>query len=293
MIKTLSPLVLCVLTCLLSCANVSADTSDNRSHYVLVTVSPHKYFVEKIAGNTVTVELMVPAGSSSHTYEPTPKQMIQAGKADLWFIIGETFETRAGNALRSHNDALQLIDMRKNLDLISTDDHGSHCIHCRHASGYDLHIWLSPKMAKIQAQTIADVLIARYPEHKQAYLDNLQKFQTELDAMDKEVAAILKNGKHRVFMVSHPAYAYFCRDYNLEQLSIEFEGKDPTPQQLTKVINRARAEGITTVFIQPQYNNKGARLIAKELGAQVIELDPYSENFAESLSEIAKQISQS
>lgn len=266
----------------------SEGTAD--TPYILVTVAPHKFFVEKIGGNTVKVGLMVPAGASSHTYEPTPKQMIQAAKADIWFTIGETFEKRAGQALQSHNPSMQLIDMRQNLDMISTDSHGGHCQHCHHAHGQDLHIWLSARMAKTEAKTIADTLIARYPEHKQEYLDNLAQFTKELDQLDREIAATLKTGKHKVFMVSHPAYAYFCRDYGLQQLSIEFEGRDPTLQQLTTVLNRARQEGITTVFIQPQYNNKGARLIAKELGAQVVELDPYSENYMESMRQIARSI---
>lgn len=269
------------------------QTPDKLSHYVLVSVSPHKFFVEKIAGKTVEVGLMVPAGASSHTYEPTPKQMISAGKADLWFIIGETFETRAGNALKGHNPRLELIDMRKGLDLITTDSHGHHCAHCHAAGGYDLHIWLSARMAKIQAQTIADALTARYPENAALYKDNLLKFQKELDDLDSELTALLKDSKGKTIMVSHPAYAYFCRDYSLEQLSIEFEGKDPTPQQLTRVLDAARKAGIKEIFIQPQYNNKGARLIAKELGAAVIELDPYSENYMDSMREIGKRFTAS
>jgi zinc transport system substrate-binding protein len=88
-------------------------------------------------------------------------------------------------------------------------------------------------------------------------------------------------------MVSHPAYAYFCRDYQLKQLSIEFEGKDPSPRQLTSVLTRARQAGIKTVFIQMQYNNKGAQLIAKELGAKIVTLDPYAENYFIMMREIA------
>ena len=93
-------------------------------------------------------------------------------------------------------------------------------------------------------------------------------------------------------MVSHPAYAYFCRDYQLKQLSIEFEGKDPTPQKLTKILTQARNEHIRRIYIQLQYNNKGAKLIAREIGAEVITLDPYSEQFFASMREIAKAFSQ-
>ena len=93
-------------------------------------------------------------------------------------------------------------------------------------------------------------------------------------------------------MVSHPAYAYFCRDYNLTQLSIEFEGKDPTPFQLTAILNKARDAHIKKIFIQAQYNSKGARLFAKELGAEVVMLGPYAEDYIHSMLEIARRFAE-
>jgi ABC-type Zn uptake system ZnuABC Zn-binding protein ZnuA len=70
---------------------------------ILVSVAPYKLFVEKIAGDTIDVNLMVPAGASAHTYEPTPRQMIAAGKAVAWFTIGESFEGRAIPALKARH----------------------------------------------------------------------------------------------------------------------------------------------------------------------------------------------
>jgi zinc transport system substrate-binding protein len=272
-------------------ASAWSQTQDPRTHYVLVSVAPYKFFVEQIAGNTVQVGLMVPAGASAHTYEPTPKEMMKASHADLWFLIGEGFETRASNAIKSHNNNIQLVDLRKGVDLISSDPNHTHHHHqCNHHNCLDLHIWLSPKQSKTQARVIAETLSALYPEHKELYQSNLNKFLNELDNLDAFIATTLKPLKKRLILVSHPAYAYFCRDYDIEQLSIEFEGKDPTPKQLTKVITQARDNGLKTVFIQIQYNNKGARLIANQLGAKVVNLDPYSENYLESMRTIALAI---
>lgn len=269
----------------LSCLGWSQEPA---KPYILVTVAPHKFFVEKIAGDTAKVGLMVPAGASAHTYEPTPRQMLAASQASIWFRIGEPFETRAIAALTSHNPKLEIVDMRRGVDLISGDD--CHHVGCRchaHANSADLHYWLSARQAQIQADTIAQALIAKYPENRELYLANLEKFRQELRQLDQDVAEILQPMKNRTIMVSHPAYAYFCRDYNLKQISIEFEGKDPTPQQLTKVLNQARQLNIKSVFIQLQYNNKGARLIADEIGAKVVTLDPYSEHYINSMLEIA------
>lgn len=257
---------------------------------VLVSIAPYKLFVERIAGNTVTPILMVPAGASAHTYEPTPKQLIATSKADIWFTIGESFETRAVQAIKSHNPKFETIDLRQGVSMITADPASGLCCCCCHANCQDLHIWLSAPQAKIQVATIANSLTKRYPANAELYKKNLETLLKDLDALDTDISAILNPLKMRTILVSHPAYAYFCRDYNLKQLSIEFEGKDPTPLQLTKVLNEARADKIDKVLVQPQYSSKGARLFATELHAKVIVLDPYSEQYFDAMRQIARSI---
>lgn len=257
---------------------------------ILVSVAPYKFFVEQIAGETVRVALMVPAGASAHTYEPTPKEMMAASHADGWFLIGESFEARAVKAIASHHPEIQLWDLRQGVDLVSSDPHHrcTHC-HCSNPNCQDLHIWLSPRQAAVQARTIAGALTQLYPKNQALYSANLDKFLLQLQQLDQDIQATLAPLQNRVILVSHPAYAYFARDYHLLQLSIEFEGKDPTPKQLTGVIQQARQHRVNTVFTQIQYNNKGARLIAEILGAKVVDLDPYAEQYFTSMREIARQ----
>lgn len=252
--------------------------------YVLVSVAPHKFFVEKIAKETVQVQLMVPAGASAHTYEPTPRQMVTAGKADIWFRIGEPFENRAIQALTSHHPNLEIINLQQGLDLISTNQ-GHHCSCC--PGSVDLHFWLSARQAQIQAKTIAEALSKAYPGHANFYQSNLQAFQQELKDLDEKIQTILAPLENRNILVSHPAYAYFCRDYGLEQYAIEVEGKDPTPQQMTKLLNLARKLNLRSIFIQMQYNNKAAKLVADTLKTRLTVLDPYSEHYLTSMLEIA------
>jgi zinc transport system substrate-binding protein len=253
---------------------------------VLVTLAPYKFFVERIAGDTVKIALLVPPAASSHTFEPTPKQTLEAGRAALWFIMGEPFETRALPAIKNNNPAMQVIDLRQGVQLIY--GHHCHAAECHHGvDSADLHLWLSPKIAQIQARTIAKGLIQLLPQHSDLYTKNLETLLQELQALDQEINNALAPLQNRFIMVSHPAYAYFCREYTLTQLSIEFEGRDPTPQQLTSVLNEARTHGIKTIFTQPQYSNKGAKLIASYLNAQVVSLDPYSEDYFNSMRSIA------
>jgi zinc transport system substrate-binding protein len=254
---------------------------------VLVSVAPHQFFVEKIAKGTVQVQLMVPAGASAHTYEPTARQMMTAAKAEMWFRIGEPFENKAIEALKSHHPSLKIVDLRDHLDLISHDQNhpGGGCCCCPGA--VDLHFWLSTRQAEIQAKTIADALSKAYVGYANFYQSNLISFQQELKELDEKIKRVLAPLKNRRILVSHPAYAYFCRDYDLEQFSIEVEGKDPSPQQMTKLLTLARRYNFHRIFIQMQYNNKAAKLVADTLGARLIVLDPYSEHYLSSMLEIA------
>jgi len=261
----------------------------NSTPTVLVSVAPYKNFVEKVAGDTIEVILMVPAGSSSHTYEPSPKQMLNASGADIWFQIGEGFEARAGSALKNYSKDMQFVNLRQGLDLIVCQEGESgRCACVQHHDCVDPHFWMSPKEVIIQSKIIIATLAKRYPEHKQLYERNGEKLIQELEALNQEIAALLAPLKNRTILVSHPAYAYFCRDYNLKQLSIEFEGKDPTPKQLTNILAAARKEQIRRIYIQAQYSSKGARLIAKEIDAEIVTLDPYAENFFPNMLEIAR-----
>lgn len=281
--------LLFALTFAISCMQAAESAPTAASRYVLVSVAPYKFFLNRVAGDTVKVGLLVPAAASSHTYEPTPKQILEASSADLWFTIGESFECRILPALQARNPNLQAVDLRQGLDLIAAASTNS-CSHgcCKGSGGEDLHIWLSLRQVEIQVRTIAAALSARYPENAQLYAHNAEQFIAELHTLDQQISTLLAPLKQRTILVSHPAYAYFCRDYNLEQLSIEFEGKDPSPQQLTKLLQQAKQKKIKAIFIQRQYSNKGAKLIATQLGAKLVMLDPYSENYLSAMREIAE-----
>lgn len=254
---------------------------------VLVSVAPHKFFVEQVTQHTIPVQLMVPAGASSHTYEPSPKQVLSASKADLWFTMGEAFEPKVVRSLTSYNPQMQIVDLRKGVNLIRDGEH-HHCCSC-HGNSEDVHYWLSAREAKTQALTIYEALVARYPEKKDIFTQGYTQFIADLDQLDQELTLTLKPVFGRSILVSHPAYGYFIRDYGMKQLSIEFEGKDPTPLQLTTVLRDSRNAQVTKVFVQPQYPSKGASLIAKEINAKVVTLEPYSENYFETMREIAKE----
>lgn len=240
---------------------------------LLVSVSPYPYFVKRIAGDFAQVELLVPAGASAHTYEPNAKEMLRASKATIWFRIGEPFENKALGALRANNPSLITVQLWEGIDLLHGECKEHH--HC----GADLHLWTSPQNAIKQSQMIAKQLSISYPEHRAKIEANLKALVQDLNDLDQAIRS--KTGKlpNRTLVVSHPSYGYFCRDYNFQQISIEFEGRDPTSRQLTSLLNSIRTYKPKAIFTQPQYSDKAALLIAKEVNAKVVSLDPYGEDY--------------
>ncbi len=254
----------------------------------LVSVAPYVEMVDTLTDKQVKVQLLVPAGFSSHTYEPTPKEIINATKASIWFTIGELFEERVALALKSENPKLVIVDLREGLSLMGGHTHeGSD-----HICSQDTHIWMSPKMMVHEVKAMAKGLKEVFSDLKETIDKNEPKLIAMLEALNSEITATLTPAKGKTIFVSHPAYGYFCREYGLHEESIEFEGKDPTPKQLYNLINEAKNDKVQTIFIQKQYSTKAADLIAKEIGAKLVLLDPYSEHYFESMRFIAKSIAE-
>lgn len=243
---------------------------------VLVSVAPYKALIEAIAQDALHVEVVVPPGASPHFFEPTPKQLQAISQGSLWFTIGEPFEQQILPALKAHNPHLQTEDLRQGLNLIGT------------GVGADPHIWLSPKLMQIQAQTILKALVHQYPDKMTLFSEGFNQVQQTLGKLDAAIQKELDPLQQRTVLVSHPAFGYFCRDYGLRQLPIEQEGRDPAPKQLTQLLQEARLLNIETVFIEPQYSNKAARVIAQELGANLVMVNPYAEEYFDNMQAMAQ-----
>lgn len=249
-----------------------------------MSVPPYAYFVERITGGALEVEVLVPPGANPHIYEPSPKQVEKIISVQLWFRIGEPIENKILTVLEEQDPSLEVIDLTKNISLISN---GHSCGDHWHEESKDRHVWMSPKLAQVQAQEIADALIRVYPEQKEAFQKGLKLLLADLKELDRQISEMLAPFAGDAILVSHPAFGYFCQDYDLTQLSIECEGKDPLPQDIAETLRQAEQSHVRAVFTQMQYNNKGAQLIAEKLHLPIYEVDPYSSDYIENLRHIA------
>jgi len=233
----------------------------------------------------VTAISLVPIGANPHVYEPTPRQMQQLRAAALWLRLGEPSDQNAFRVLKQ--GPTRIADITEGLPLLSLTES-----HCCHSTCYDLHVWLSPKLAQQQAEMIAHHLSTLLPENKVAYENALAELLADLQKVDAEIRSELAPKSGSAILVSHPAFAYFCKEYALEQLSIEVEGKDPLPQDIQALLQRVKEQNILSVLSEPQYSDKAAKLMAEHLHATLYEIDPYAPDYLNNLRHLAHIISQ-
>ena len=163
--------------------------------------------------------------------------------------------------------------------------------HHHHHHGPDPHTWLSPKNVRIMAKNIYETLRSVDPDNAEDYRRNYERFLDEIDATDMRIRSILSplpSGSK--FMVFHPSWGYFAKEYDLVQLTIEVEGKAPKPKVLQRVIDTAREAKIRAIFTQPEFSDKSARAIASELNIQVINATPLAPDWADNLIKTAETI---
>jgi len=272
---------------------VACSKQPEEKNEVLVSIPPYLYFVEALTGGEIKATSLVPPEANPHIYEPTPKQVQKAKEAKLWIRLDESFEKKISKSLKEINKDLNVLNLADSskIPYIYEEHKCSSCKHHHHGSDTkDLHIWLSPRMAKIQVSLIAKSLIEAFPDRKDLIQRNLIILQSKLSKANESFTKQLLPYKGDSIIVSHPAFGYFCRDYDLKQISIELEGKDPLPRELTSILALAKKTPIRTVFTQVQYNNKGAQIIAKQLNLPIHEVDPYSADYLQNLEKLVHYI---
>jgi len=250
---------------------------------VVVSIAPQKVFVKKIGGDKVSVEVMVPTGASPHTYSPKSSQMKKITHAKIYFSIEVEFEEVWLKKFKNQNKDLMLCNTVENLKKDILSEH--------HHDELDPHIWVDPIAVKTIAKNIYTALSQADSNNTAYYKSNLESYLKELDELNQTIESILKDvPKEATFMVFHPAWGYFARRYNLNQLSVEVEGKEPKMKELIKLMKRAKEESVHAIFTQPEFSDKSAQLIAKNLGINVIKTSPLAENWKENLINLAKAI---
>ena len=255
---------------------------------ITVTIEPLRYFTEAIAGKNYQVVSMVPKGSSPESYDPTPQQLVNLSKSQAYFRIGYIgFEQAWMKKLEANCPDMKVYDTSKGIDLIRDKGHwhGDHF----HEGGVEPHVWNSTQNALIIADNIYQALCELDSTHQEDYQKRLDVLKQTIRQTDANVRTLLENADS-TFLIYHPALSYFARDYGLKQVSIEEGGKEPSPAQLKTLIETCRNEKVHTIFVQQEFDQRNAQLIANELGVNIVSINPLSYDWVKEMIRIAEAL---
>ena len=282
---------------------------------ITVSILPQKYFVEKIVKDKFEVNVMVQPGASPHTYEPKTSQMKALSASKVYFSTGVSFENVWLDKFKKNAKDTLFVDLSDGIEKLAMgkhehheedakeaehDDHAGHKKQDDHADhdahdeeGLDPHIWLDPVLVKTQAKNIYETMIKIDVQNADFYKVNYEQFLKELDELDANLKTILAPFKDKAFMVFHPSWGYFAKRYDLVQIPIELQGKEPKPNELVELIKDAKEHNIKIVFVSPQFSQKSAKTISQNIDAKVATINPMVENWSEGLIMTAKEIASS
>ena len=282
---------------------------------VVVSILPQKAFVEAVGGDLVEVNSVIPKGASPATYSMNPSDLVLIENADIYFRIGHIpFEEANIHRIEELNSEMLVSDISENVNLRyfsegeehshgeeheeGHEEHEEHGEEMHHEDeehehsheGVDPHVWLSLVEVKSQIDIIVDVLSNEDFVNSNIYFENGEKFKAELDLLHSELSESFSDLESDSFMVFHPAWGYFAREYGLNQIAIENAGKEPTAEELQHFIDEAREENVDVIFVQSQFDQNIARSIADEVGAVVVSIDPLSEDYLDNFRSFSESI---
>lgn len=255
-----------------------AESSSPERKTIAVTILPQKGFAEAVCGDRYEVAVMVPPGNSPENYEPSPMEMGKLSKADVFFSIGvQAEDTKTFSAL---SESVKVVPLHEKV----SEKYGDLQID----DGRDPHIWLSPKRAVLMVEVMADTLGEMYPEDKDFFKQNADAYIAKIEEAANEIKEVLKGREGETFICFHPAFNYFADEFSLNMMALEKHGKEATPMDLKEIIDAAKEKDIKTVFTQAETDSRQAKAFAEEIGANIVVLDPLSENYVENLKIMAE-----
>ncbi|GER92566.1 ABC transporter substrate-binding protein [hot springs metagenome] len=245
---------------------------------VIVSIHPLYDITKQIGKDKVIVKTLLPPAASPHTFEPTPKQMMELYNAKVFIKIGAGLEFWADRVVKAaSNKNLVVIDLSNDMPLI----YGIHEHEHEHGHGHkgqtaDPHFWLDPVLTKKIVDRVANTLIKIDPQNRKLYTDNADSYKKELDRLNEEILQKVKIFKTKEYVTFHPAWNYFSKRYGLKVIGVieEAPGRELAPRDIARIIQGLKKSNARVVFAEPQFNPKIAEAIAKEVNAKVLFLDP-------------------
>lgn len=261
---------LLVVVLFIGCSTPKEGAEDKT---IYVTINPFKVLAEELTCGDMRVEVLVPKGASPETFEPTARQIAELNDAELCFKVGLLDFEQTLSALLDDN--VRSVDLSAGIEPLGGCC--SHAHHKGHSHGIDPHIWTSPRELGVAVGNMHRAIKALYPDSLK-YDRAAEKLLERIALLDAECSTKLRKSDVKALMIYHPAFTYYAKNYAIEQVAVEHEGKEPTPRRLAMLVDKARNGGVKTIFYQPQYSPDKLAAIASECGAEVVVIDPLADD---------------
>ena len=287
--------VILILGLVASCSS-SEEAADSHGLRILVSIVPQQYFVQRIAGESADISVLIPPGANPASWELSPSDMRRVSNSDIWFSIGVLAENNWYEDFQEINPDLVIISTIEGIERLPIDRYGipGEPVNSDHDHGHegsmDPHVWLSPELVKSQISVIAAVLERMDPENRDVYMTNLEAFKNDISLLQDRLHSLLDSHSGSSFMVFHPAWGYFADEFDLVQVPIEIAGSEPSPGEMSAIVDHGIENHVQVVFVSPQFSSSSAETIAEELDASVAVIDPLAENWLSNMETVAGEL---
>lgn len=258
---------------------------------VVVSIAPIGWIASSLLDSTVAVSVLVPAGSSPETYEPTVRQVEQLTRASIYLSVGLLdFEHELQGRLSSVAPQLTCVSLADGMDIMEGE-----CSHhlddsVGHAHGVDPHVWLSPKMMRTMIGKAAELLASKKLNPREEIMARADSLIALVDSLDGYITSRTASSRDRTFAIVHPSLSYFARDYGLSQIAVEVDGKDPSALTIKCLVDTLRAHNIRKIFYSVQNSSTSAEVIAAEIGGHLSQYDPLNGDWLQGMINITNEI---
>lgn len=251
------------------CGAPKAEKPDGGKLPVVASFYAMKEITQAIGGDKVDVRTLIPEGTEPHEFQPTTRSMKDLSRARVLVIQGLGMEPWAEEMVKAaeNKDLVQVVaawqvQPIQNEEKEEIREHGQ----------YDPHAWLSPSCAQLEARAIADGLAKADPANRGYYEANADKFIARLQTLEDKYKEKFRQVHRKDFVTGHAAFAYVCRDFGLEQSSVEgvFASGEPNARQLAALVEFCRERGVKTIFTEAAVSPKTSQSLAREVGAKVV-----------------------
>lgn len=283
------------ITFLLTIFFIGCSSRQQQEKVLSVTIEPQKYFLEQIVGDKYKVNCVVPNGSNPESFDLAPSQIMTIGKSEAYFKIGFLgIENTWIENIRKNNPHVKFFDCSSGITPIGGHQHDQaqgeeQHSHHGHDDG-DPHTWSAPYTARIIADNMYKAVIELDSKNKEYYTTNYNKLIAVIDSTDNVIKQYIDQAPCKSFIIYHPALSYFAQEYGLKQLSIEYEGKNPSPKQFKELIDYAKQNNVKTVFIQQEFDAKNAETMANSIGGKAIPINLMAYDWSSEIIKIAKAL---